>query len=195
MIPPSSRADSRQAVLVLIDLQDRLARTMPGRERVLSRAALLVEAAAIASVPVVVTRQYPQGLGDLDERIVPALDTARAQCAVNGPIDKLAFNCFAEPAFAATLSTTGRRQLVICGMETHICVAQTALAALDEGYDVHVVEDACSSRDPRDHEVASARMRAAGVVVTSAESVAYELIERAGTDAFKALLRAVKALG
>jgi len=90
------------------------------------------------------------------------------------------------------LAATQRRQLVIAGMESHICVVQTALAALREGYDVHVVGDGCCSRDMAAHESAMARLRAAGAVITTTESVLYELVGEAGTDEFRELLGIVK---
>ena len=183
--------DRSSAVLVLIDVQERLAAAMQDRASVLDAADKLVRACALTGVPVVATRQYPAGLGDIEPMLRATLETAAADTSVTVS-DKMAFDCFAEPAFAARVVSTGRRQLVIAGMESHICVTQTALSALRAGHDVHVVADACCSRDERTHEIAIARLRAAGAVVTATESVLYELVGVAGTDEFRALLSMVK---
>jgi len=190
-MPATSVADRTGAVLVVIDLQERLTAAMPARASVLSAADKLVRIAALTGLPVIVTRQYPAGLGDIEPRLRTALDTAAARVSVT-TTDKTAFNCFSDAAFVERLDGTGRRQLIIAGMESHICVVQTALAGLRAGLDVHVVADACCSRDDGSHEIALARMRQAGAVVTSTESVLYELVAVAGTDEFRALLKVVK---
>ena len=179
------------AVLVLVDLQERLAAAMEDRAAVLDAVDKLVRASALMGVPVVVTRQYPAGLGDVEPMLRVVIEAAVAKTPVT-VVDKVAFDCFAEPEFAACIAQTGRRQLVIAGMESHICVVQTALSALREGHDVHVVADACCSRDALAHDVAIARLRAAGATVTVTESVLYELVGVAGTDEFRALLSMVK---
>lgn len=190
MIPASSTLERGSAALVVIDEQERLAAVMDRRTTVLSRTELLVQAAAITGVPVIVTRQYPKGLGDTEPQVASALaDVPAGQATV---VDKLSFDCFAETAFTQAVCATGARQLVIAGMETHICVAQTALAGLREGFDVHVVTDACCSRELDAHEWTLHRLAHAGAVLTTAESVAYELVGRAGTDEFKRLLGVVK---
>ncbi len=192
MFPATGMVRADSAVLLVIDIQERLSRAMARREDVLRRTGLLLAAAEIVGVPVIMTRQYPAGLGDFDvalaERIVDL-----PQEAAPAVVDKVTFDCFGEPAFCDALAATGRRQLVICGMETHICVTQTALSALAEGMDVHVVADASCSQADEAHHIALDRLRSAGATVTLAESVAYELVERAGTPQFKALLGAVKA--
>lgn len=195
MIPASSVLERGQGLLVVIDVQERLAAAMRYRDRVVTRASLLVRAAEIVGLPVVVTRQYPRGLGDLDESLAGTIaDCEGTGCNVER-VDKVDFNCFGESAFTHAVCVTGRRQLVLAGMETHICVTQTALAGLAEGFDVHVAADACCSRDDECHELALMRLAAAGSVITTAESAAYELVGRAGTDEFKALLAAVKSAG
>jgi nicotinamidase-related amidase len=151
-----------------------------------------VRTAALVGVPIVVTRQYPKGLGDTEPALAGALQAVERAGAGITRIDKVAFDCFGEAAFAETVSRSVRRQMLLVGMETHICVAQTALSAIDAGFDVHVVADACCSRDAASHDVALDRLRAAGAVVTIAESVMYELVGVAGTEEFRALLAIVK---
>ncbi len=188
----TSTAARESAVLVVIDVQDRLAAAMDLRDRVLERIAFLIEVGSILGMPIIVTRQYPKGLGELCGTTESALENAARQGSGIARLDKLAFDCFSEPEFVQALEATARRQLILCGMESHICVAQTALAGLGQSYDIHVVSDACCSRDERAHDSALARLRRAGVVVTVSESAAYELIGTAGTPEFKRLLAAVK---
>lgn len=180
--------DRNRGVLVLVDMQCRLADVMARRDAVLSGSALLARTARILGLPVIVTRQYPQGLGDTAPEIIEVTSDI-------APIDKVTFACAGEPAFVERLSETGRRQVVLTGMETHICVLQTALGLSAEGYEVFVVADATCSRRETDHAVALDRLRGAGVVITTAESVIYEALERAGTPEFRAVLEEVKAHG
>lgn len=190
-MPATSIVDRATAVLLVIDFQERLAVAMDRRAAVLDSADKLVRVAALTGMPIVATRQYPAGLGDIEPRLRATLDVAAQHTSV-ATADKVAFDCFAEPTVVESLAHTGRRQLVIAGMESHICVAQTALAALRDGFDVHVVADACCSRDDAAHDTALARLRAAGAVVTMSESVLYELVGAAGSDEFRALLKIVK---
>jgi nicotinamidase-related amidase len=180
------------AVLLIVDEQERLAVAMERREEVHSATLRLVRTATLVGVPIIVTRQYPKGLGDIHPELAEELATAQSAGAQVAFVDKLAFDCFGEPAFAEQVSRADRRQLLLCGMETHICVVQTALTALQEGFDVHVVSDACCARSAASHESALERMRAAGASVTVTESVMYELVGQAGTDEFRALLAIVK---
>lgn len=192
MSAQASVLHSDDAVLIVVDVQERLAAAMDRRRSVLDACDKLVRTAALTGVPVLATRQYPSGLGDLEPALAERLAALADEGASVLGADKVAFDCFAEPTFVEALAATGRHQLVIAGMETHICVTQTALAALAAGFDVHVVADACCSRDAENHERALARLSAAGAVVTVTESVLYELVGEAGTEEFRSLLRIVK---
>lgn len=183
--------DRTDAVLVVVDVQERLAAAMDARDDVVAATARLVRAAGVFGIPLIVTRQYPQGLGDVVPELADPILDAREAVSV-AVVDKTAFCCGEEPAFVEALTATGRRQAVLCGMETHICVTQTALGLLAGGYRVHVAADACCSRRAGDHSIALERMRAEGAVVTVSESVMYEACGRAGTPGFKALLGIVK---
>ncbi len=178
--------------LVVIDIQERLAAAMGRRDHVVRTTGRLVRVAVMLGAPIIVTRQYPQGLGPT----VPELDELFMRLEGEGArivgVDKTAFCCAMEADFNDALRAAGRAQVVLAGMETHICVTQTALALAREGYDVHVPADACCSRDAALHEVAVDRMRFAGVTVTASESVMYEAVGRAGTDEFRELLGIVK---
>lgn len=179
-------------VLVIVDIQERLASAMPHKERVIVSTGRLARAAALVGAPILVTRQYPQGLGTTVEQIESLLLELAEQGARVSGIDKTAFCCAAEDGFIEALSATGRRQVVLVGMETHICIAQTALALAGSGYQVQVAADACCSREDSAHDIALDRMRHSGVIVTSSESVMYEAVGRAGTEEFKGLLKIVK---
>jgi len=185
-VNPALTVSRDEAVLVLVDMQGSLAEAMSRRDAVIGTSALLARVAAELRIPVLVTRQYPKGLGDTMEAI-------REATADSSPVDKVAFSCLAEPAFRERLEGLGRRTVLLAGMETHICVTQTALGLLAEGYSVFVVADAACSRRASDHDTALERLRVAGVVVTTAESVIYEALGQAGTPEFRAVLDLVKA--
>lgn len=173
-------------VLVVIDMQESLAGVMDAREPVTGAAVLLVQAAGRLGIPVIVTRQNPAALGE-------TVAGVREAVGAHMPVDKLTFDATRDDGFVARLEQTGRRTVVLAGMETHICVTQTALGLLRSGYTVHVAADAACSRRSLDHTVALDRLRMAGVVVTTAESAVYEALGVAGTDSFRDVLRFVKA--
>jgi isochorismate hydrolase len=187
----STIASRDHAVLLVVDVQARLAAAMSRREEVLESTNKLIRAAALVGVPIIVTLQYPTGLGDVEPTLRATLESVADSTSVLW-VNKVAFDCFAEPAFVEALKSTGRQQLVIAGMESHICVIQTALSALRADFDVHVVGDGCCSRDSGSHASAIERARNAGAVITTTESVLYELVGEAGTDEFRKLLRIVK---
>lgn len=172
------------ALLLVVDVQQNLAAVMPRRDDVVVTTAMLMRAAGVLGIPIIATRQYPEGLGP----IVPEL----AELALTKAVDKLAFDCTADEGFVTALQGTGKRQVIVCGMEAHICVAQTTLALVDAGYSVHVVADGVCSRRDQDRDTALERLRAAGAEVTTAEAVVYEALGVAGTAEFKAVLALVK---
>jgi nicotinamidase-related amidase len=177
--------DRDQAALVVIDIQERLAEAMGHRADVVAATARLIRACRILGIPVIVTRQYPQGLGDTVSELGEALEGIE-------PVDKIAFCCACEPAFLRALEAAARPQVVLCGMETHICVTQTALDLVARGMQVHVAADAVCSRQDRDRDIALDRMRAVGVTITTTEAVMYEALGQAGTPEFKSVLAMVK---
>lgn len=187
--------DRDRAALVVVDVQERLAAAMGRRDSIISRTRFLISVASIVGMPIVVTRQYPRGLGDTEGPVAEALAQAEEQGAKVVRVDKVSFDCFAEPAFADAVRDLGVQQLLLSGMETHICITQTALAALRMGLEVHVCADACCSRDDENRQLALGRMQSAGAVITTSESAAYELVGAAGTDEFKSLLQVVKDCG
>jgi nicotinamidase-related amidase len=176
--------DRGSAIVVAIDLQERLLAEIPDREAVVSQAVLVLRTARELGVPVIATEQYPKGLGRTVERVAAVFESA--------PVEKVAFGCMGEPVFEAALSDLERNHLVLVGAETHVCVLQTALSALERGYRVFVVSDAVGSRAPAQHRAGLERMAAAGVSVATAEMVVFELLGCAGTPEFKRVLPLIK---
>ena len=177
--------DGGDAVLVIVDVQERLATVMEMREPVVRNCIYLIELAKMRGIPVVVTEQYPKGLG-------PTVEPIRSALADYRPIEKVSFNCCGEPAFMEEIARLGRRKLVVAGMETHICVLQTALGLIEEGFVPHVVSDAVCSRTKENWDTGLGMMRDAGAVVTCTESVLFQLLKAAGTEEFKAVSRMIK---
>jgi nicotinamidase-related amidase len=171
-----------ETLLVIIDAQERLMPVIAGREEVTENILRLARFAGIANLPAVVTEQ---------EKLGPTVTTLAGALGDFKALSKAHFNCFFNDAFRAAVEGAGRRSLILCGVEAHICVAQTALYALP-AYEVHVVDDAVSSRTTGNKAVAIERMRQAGAVITSTEMVIYELLRQAGTAEFKEALKLVK---
>jgi len=184
--PRLCRAEASR--LAVVDVQQRLAAAMrpEDRERVLRTTGRLLRAAALLGVPVHLTEQYPKGLGPTEPALAALLPPGTA------PVAKTGFSCCAEPAFREAVCAEPRRQVVLAGMEAHVCVLQTALELLDLGLEVHVVEDAVCSRDPAHAANALARLRAEGVVVTNHESVLFEWLRDARHEAFRAVSALLK---
>jgi nicotinamidase-related amidase len=179
--------EAEQCALVVIDIQEKLLPPIFQKEQLLRNAQLLIRAAAILKIPALVSTQYAKGLGGT----VPEISSLLAGTE---SIDKTLFSCFGSDAFCSVLKRLpGKRNtLLLCGMESHICVAQTALGALREGYLVHVSSDAVSSRAEWNWKVGLERMRAAGAVISSTEMMIYELMRSSSSAAFKELLPHLK---
>ena len=171
-------ADSSQ--LLLIDIQERLAPATLDGERVAERAGILLDAAALLGVPHTVSEQYPRGLGPTVAAVREKADPARI-------FDKVHFSCQADDRLAAVLAGTGRRDTILCGMEAHVCVLQTALDLAEAGYRVHVAADAVTSRTARNRDLAVERMREAGIEIVSTEMVLFEWLRTAGHPEFRAV--------
>jgi nicotinamidase-related amidase len=183
----SELLDRARSALLLVDFQERLFPQVFEYKRVLSRVALMIFAAKQLQIPVLLTEQYPKGLGPTIVEIRQLLPDAK-------PIEKTDFSCVPSPGFRENLSALRRDQVVIAGIETHICVAQTALDLTSEGEKVFVVADATSSRRPMDAQIALQRLDRNGLTIITAESVVFEWLRRAGTAEFKALQPKLKAL-
>lgn len=180
------KADVTLSQFVMIDVQSRLASVMPtdALQTVVKNCGILAQTANMLDVPIVVTEQYPQGLG----HTVPELSALIPDVQ---PIEKIVFSCAAEPRFNRLL-TRDRPQIVLAGMEAHICILQTALDLVAAGKHVFVVEDAVISRNPANKANAIARMRDAGCIITNTESVAFEWLGAANGDAFKTVSKLIR---
>jgi len=179
--------ESDQCALVVVDIQEKLLPPIFQKEQLVRNAQLLIRAAAVLQVPAIVSTQYAKGLGATVPEIASLLPETEA-------IDKDRFSCFGSDAFCNLLKRLpgNRSTLLLCGMESHICVAQTALAALRESYLVHVASDAVSSRTEWNWKIGLERMRAAGAVISSTEMMIYELMCSSSSPAFKEMLPHLK---
>lgn len=175
----------KTTALLLIDVQERINGVMADQTHV-SRQEVLLEAFTILETPVVTTEQYPRGLG----ATVPEL----ANLLPSPAIEKMTFSCARQNQAMAAIEATGRKQIVVTGIETHVCVMQTALDLLERGYEIHIPHDAVNSRRALDKKWALHRMAAVGAVISATESVLFELLERCGTDEFKAVSKLVKKI-
>ena len=173
------------AVLLIVDIQERLATVMKKRDDVVNNCRHLIELAKMLRIPVAVTEQYSKGLGPTVAEIRDALPAYK-------PIEKMTFSCCEEPNFPTEIKKLGKKTVILTGMETHICVLQTCIGLLAEGFNVHMVRDAACSRTKENWETALEFMRDAGAVITCTEAVMFQLLRVAGTEEFKAISRRIK---
>ena len=168
--------------LLAVDFQERLMPAIHDADRIVANGAWLIQIAQRLNVPVLVSEQYPRGLG----HTVAAI---RERLPAEAFMEKLHFSCAAERDCMRRIDALGRQQIVVIGAEAHVCVLQTALDLRAAGRDVYLVADAVSSRSPRDVELALERMRAEGVRVVSREMVVFEWLHQAGDDRFREISR------
>ncbi len=178
--------DKTTSALVVVDIQDKLMPRRPDRVDVfLKRVIKLIRCVQALNIPILVTEQNPEKLGGTTEPVAAVLeDTPRYA--------KMEFGCLENASFKAALHRAGRNQLIVTGMEGHICVMQTVLRALEQGYDVYVVADGVLSRDEEECRAGLARMERAGAILATSEMVIFELLKGAGTDDFRRLLPLLK---
>ncbi len=177
--------DKDNTALLIIDIQDRLANVMKMREDVIKNCLHLIELAKMLNIPVVLTEQYPKGLG-------PTVNEIKEQLPVYQPIEKLTFSCCEEPNFLNEIKKLNKKSIILTGMETHICVLQTCIGLLKEGFHVHLVRDAVCSREKENWKTGVEFMRDAGAVVTCTETVLFQLLKVAGTEEFKAISKRIR---
>ncbi len=172
------------ALLVFIDVQGKLSELVDGSEALFGNLRRLLQGMNALDVPVIVTEQIPEKLGPTRDEFQEFITAS--------PITKSSFGCCGEPAFFQPLEKTGCKQVILCGIETHVCVYQTALQLLATGHEVTVVTDAVSSRDPANKTLALRRMENEGVKLTGTEMLLFELLGDAKDPAFKSILQIVK---
>jgi nicotinamidase-related amidase len=174
--------------LVVIDMQERLMSAIPEekRESTIKNAAVLIQAAKTFEIPITVTEQYPRGLGPTIAEI--------KDCVGDGfqPIEKVVFSCARSPEFRSAIEGTHKREALICGIETHVCVLQTVIDMINNGYVLYVPADAVASRKDLDWEKGISLIERAGAVVGTTEAFVFQLLERAGTEEFKKISKLIK---
>jgi nicotinamidase-related amidase len=179
------KLDRDRSALVVVDLQEAFRPAVVEFEQVAHNAGVLVQAAKLLGVPVLVTEQYPKGLGRTVPEVAGHLDGVT-------PIEKVCFSAADAEGFSAQLDQTGRDQVLLCGIESHVCVNQTADDLLARGLEVHVAQDAVSSRSEVNRELGLHKMERTGGVITSVETALFELLGAAGTPEFKEIQKLVK---
>ena len=177
--------DAENSVVVVIDVQESLAPAINGLDDVLRANDLVLKTASELSVPVLITEQYPKGLGHTIERFKEFYNPENV-------FEKLSFSSVGCGSFMDALKKTGRRQVIITGIEAHVCVMQTVLQLLDERFDVFVVSDAVGSRTEDNKRLGLERMIRSGAEVVSSEMVMFEMLKKAGTPEFKTLSNLLK---
>ena len=174
---------TEDSLILVVDVQEKLMPHIANHADVLDRTLRLVKAAKLAKVPIVCSEQYPKGLGATVEALAQELGCER--------FEKLTFSCVGNAAIQEQLAKSGRQKVVLCGVETHICVLQTALDLLAEGFQVFLPVDAVGSRKTSDHECGIRRLEGQGVVPTTSEACLFEWCEQAGTDLFREIRKLV----
>ncbi len=186
MPAPHPRLDRSSACILIVDAQEKLAQAMPLQtlERLVKYGRALIGAAREMDLPVLASEQYPKGLGPT----IPALRNILPQA----PFAKMHFSCCADPAFLPRLAATGRKQVIVAGMETHVCIFQTTRDLVAQGYEVHVCADAVVSRTEEHRRVGLELCRESGAIVTTAETAIFDLLHEASTATFKKVVALVK---
>lgn len=187
-MPDTRFLQAGAAVLVVIDVQEKMLAAISSSppERIIDRIGRLIAAAEVLGMPVIWTEQYPKGLGPTESRLAARLAKHR------GPLVKTTCSCWRDGPFRLALEETGREHVILCGLEAHVCVQQTALDLLRVDHDVFVAGDAVGSRAEVDARFAYERMACAGAAISSSESLIFELIERCDHPRFKDILQIVK---
>jgi nicotinamidase-related amidase len=170
---------------LVIDYQERLLPHIYENQQLLANTLVLIEGLKALEIPLIVTEQYRKGLGIT----VPEIKNLFSPF---NPMEKVSFSCYDDRAFGKALAATGQKSVVICGIEAHVCVLQTAIDLMENNYMPVVVADCISSRKPDDKQTAIKRMRQEGIIITSCEAILFELCRAAGTDQFKAISKLVK---
>ena len=176
---------TESTVLIAIDIQEKLTRVMHEKEYFLENLKKLIQGARVLGIPIIFTEQNPQGLG-------PTVAEVASLAPDLQPIAKLSFSCGGDARFAQELATLNRKQVLLAGIETHVCVYQTTLDLLDQGYQVQIVADAVASRTAENKAIGLERMKGEGARLTSTETVLFELLRVAEGPKFKEIIKIVK---
>ena len=177
--------DRRRSGLLVVDIQERIASVMLHRQQVIDNAQKTIRACHLLQVPIFITEQYPQGLGPTEPDLIEALGEVI-------PMSKLTFSCCGIEGLGNQLRACNIEQIILVGIEAHVCVQQTALDLLTRGFQVQVLKDCVSSRKESDYETALHRMRTAGVIISTLEAALFELLGEAGTPKLKEVSKLIK---
>lgn len=172
-------------VLLIIDVQGKLAQLMDGKELLFKNIINLAKGAKVLNIPIIWTEQYPEGIGPT----IPELAEVLTEIS---PLPKITFSCCQDDGFLAELKRIGRKNILISGIEAHICVYQTVTDLISQGYHTELVVDAVSSRNSVNKELGIDKMVMNGASITCVETALYELLGKAGTDEFKQILKIIK---
>jgi nicotinamidase-related amidase len=183
-----AKLERSEALLVVIDVQEKLMPVIDGADSLARNVERLIRGCKVLDVPVLLTEQYVKGLGATIEPLRLALEETSGYV----PVEKACFSSYGSAEFETALRNSRRRQIVVCGVETHVCVYQTVLDLLGGGYEVSVVADAVSSRAAENREIALRRMASEGAKLTSTEMCLFEMLGVSGTDDFRAISKLVK---
>ena len=173
------------AVLLVIDFQEKIFTAIHEHDNLAKRVPILIEGMKVLGIPVIVTEQYVKGLGSTIPEIAEKIQGIER-------IEKASFSCCDEPRFMMELASSGKEYVIIAGVESHVCVLQTVIDLIQNGYHPIVVEDCISSRKPNDKLIAIERMRKEGVIITTYEAIMFELLRYSGGETFKAISKLVK---
>ena len=186
VMPHENTLDAARAALVVIDMQESFRAAVPDFAEAAARIAAAVRGAQLLGLPVVVTEQYPKGLGRTAAEITAALAPG------DEPVEKTAFSSCGAREFVARLERIGARQIMVCGIEAHVCVNQTTHDLLARGFQVHLLTDCIASRTPRNREAGLAKMQRSGAIPSSVEMALFELLRDARHEQFKAIQKLIK---
>lgn len=177
--------DKEQTLFVLVDVQGKLAEIVHESEKLLKNLITLIDGLQILDIPIIWLEQYPEGLGPTTEKVAQHLPGIK-------PIRKMTFSACENKSFMNAIKASGRQQILVAGIETHVCVYQTSMELKELGYEVQVVADAVSSRTLANKEIGLEKMKLMGISGTSVEMVLFELMETAEGEQFKRLIKIIK---
>ena len=177
--------DRNKTVLLLIDIQEKILGVMQNPDKVVANTIKLIKGFKVLNSPIIYTEQYPKGLG-------PTFEEIKIELGYINPIQKMSFSCYGAENFFQELKQNNFRQVVVAGIETHVCVQQTVLDLLANDFQVNLAVDAVSSRNKTDQKTAIKRMRYHGAEITTVESILFEMLNVSGTTEFKAISKIIK---
>lgn len=179
------KLERNQTVLVVIDVQSKLLPVIYDYPALVENIKKVIQGAQILGIPVVLTEQYPEGLG-------LTVDEIRETLSEYNPIEKMSFSCCGEENFIEKIKQLNRNKILVCGIEAHVCIYQTCMDLLSEGYEVHLLVDAISSRKKENRDLTVEKLHGAGVQITSVEMALFEILKEASVNEFRKISKIIK---